>query len=595
MLAELKVSNLALIRNLTLSFGPGANILTGETGAGKSILAGALGLVRGAKASADLVRAGAEEARVQALFQLERPEDFAPILTEMGLEPTDEIIVQRVIGANGRSKIYLNGSFVPLNKLAALGEELLAVSGQHDQQSLVREARQLDFLDAFGDHRELLARMGQAHREREALGSKIAALEDELRMGDERRELLEYQLKEIEKVAPKVGEDQELIDIKSTAKSAGKLTKILAEAMELFSGPRGGGLSAQLDRLEAITGRAAGLDERVTPLAEAVSEASSLLADVSDGIYKLGKDLGPGPEELGEVEERLSLLAKLKRKYGPSLEEVIEKGQANKNLLARLDSAAFELNKLSKEMALSVEKARQAALALRAAREKAATALAKNLTATLKVLGFPKLTMKIQLSPLEGEKAPDGSQNGAPGKAKGHKPGQNAGRDPEFDPERDPGLAAGAKGADAVSFLFCPNPGEGLKPLSRIASGGELSRMMMALKIAQEPRSDQSLVFDEIDSGLSGQTAEAVALKMSELATRQQVLVITHLPQMASLPGRHFLVAKSPDQSGDRTETSITELDRDLRELELARMLDGARPSPEAMALSRRLLDHGAK
>jgi DNA repair protein RecN (Recombination protein N) len=176
--------------------------------------------------------------------------------------------------------------------------------------------------------------------------------------------------------------------------------------------------------------------------------------------------------------------------------------------------------------------------------------------------------MKIEISPLEGA----GGDSG-----------------------KDPGRIAGTKGADAASFLFCPNPGEGLKPLSRIASGGELSRMMLALKIAQEPRSDQSLVFDEIDSGLSGQTAEAVALKMSELATRQQVLVITHLPQMASLPGRHFLVAKSPGQSGDRTETSITELDRDLRELELARMLDGARPSPEAMALSRRLLDHGPK
>ncbi|MDR2300501.1 MAG: DNA repair protein RecN [Deltaproteobacteria bacterium] len=568
MLAELKVSNLALIRNLTLSFGPGANILTGETGAGKSILAGALGLIRGAKASSDLVRAGEEEARVQALFHLERPEDFTPLLSEMGLEPTDEIIIQRVIGANGRSKIYLNGSFINLNKLAALGEELLAVSSQHDQQSLVREAKQLDFLDIYGDHHDLLAKMNQSHRERETLESAIAALESEVNLGAERRELLEYQLKEIQKAAPRAGEDQELMDLKLTAKSTGKLNKIVSEALELMGGARGAGLTSLIDRLEGLVGRLSALDERFMPLYETATNAASLVADLSEGLYRISKDLGPGPEELEEVDERISLLSKLKRKYGPTLEEVIEKGEANQKILARLDSAAFELNKLTKALNLAITQAREAALKLRAAREKAALTLAKNLTQTLKVLGFPKLTMRIQVSPLEGA-----DQN----------------------PARDVGEIAGAKGADAVSFLFCPNPGEGLKPLSKIASGGELSRMMLALKIAQEPRSDQSLVFDEIDSGLSGQTAEAVAMKMTELCSRQQVLVITHLPQMASLPGRHFLVAKSPDQTGDRTETTITELDRDLRELELARMLDGAQPSPEALALSRRLLDHGAK
>jgi DNA repair protein RecN (Recombination protein N) len=564
MLAELKVSNLALIRNLTLSFGPGANILTGETGAGKSILAGALGLIRGAKASSDLVRAGEAEARVEALFQLERPEDFTRILSDMGLEPTDEIIVTRVIGANGRSKIYLNGSFINLNKLSALGEELLAVSGQHDQQSLVREAKQLDFLDIFGGHLELLAKMSETHKKREILEAAIKDLDQELNLGTESRELLEYQLTEIETAAPTPDEDRDLMDLKLTAKSAGKLSKVLAEAMELLNGSKGQGLTYLLDRFESIVNRASALDERVIPLVETTRNVASQLADVSDGLFRLGRDLGPGPEELEDVDERISLLAKLKRKYGPTLEEVIEKGEVNKKILARLDSATFELNKLNKELSLAVEQANAAALALREARKKAAKTLAVNLTQTLKVLGFPKLTMEIAVTPLEEEKIP-------------------------------PGQIAGAKGADAVSFLFCPNPGEGLKPLSRIASGGELSRMMMALKIAQEPRSDQSLVFDEIDSGLSGQTAEQVALKMSELSTRQQVLVITHLPQMASLPGRHFLVAKNPDQSGDRTETTITELDRDLRELELARMLDGAQPSPEALALSKRLLDHGAK
>ncbi|MDR1111390.1 MAG: DNA repair protein RecN [Deltaproteobacteria bacterium] len=564
MLAELKVSNLALIRGLTLSFGPGANILTGETGAGKSILAGALGLIRGAKASQDLVRAGEAEARVEALFQLDNPDELAPMLAGMGLPPADEIVVQRLIGANGRSRVRLNGTLVTLGQLALLGEELLAVSGQHDQQSLVREARQLDFLDAFAQNRALLDRMGVAFRDREALSASIRALEDEVRQGDERRELLEFQLGEIEKAAPRPGEDQEILDLKVTAKSSGKLSKIISEALDLMGGARGGGLAGQLDRLEGLAGRASALDERAIPLADAARDLSSLASDLADSLSRLGRALGPGPESLEDLDERLSLLSRLKRKYGPSLEEVIERGAANRLSLARLDSAAFELSRLSKELDQAVARAQAVALELRAARAEAALRLADNLARTLKVLGFPKLTMEIELQPLEA-------------------PGQG------------PGQAAGAKGADGVAFLFCPNPGEGLKPLSRIASGGELSRMMLALKIAQEPRSDQSLVFDEIDSGLSGATAEAVAGKMAELATRQQILVITHLPQMASLPGRHFLVAKSPDESGGRTETTIAELDQDLRTMELARMLGGASPSPEAMALSRRLLGQGAK
>ncbi|MDR1297834.1 MAG: DNA repair protein RecN [Deltaproteobacteria bacterium] len=559
MLVELKVSNLALIRALTLSFGPGANILTGETGAGKSILVGAIGLLRGAKTSGDLVRAGESEARVEALFQLERPGDLAPLLAECGLEPADELVVQRVVGANGRSKIRLNGSLITQAQLAALGEELLAVSGQHDQQSLVREARQLDFLDAYGGHRDLLSAMAAAHKERESRAAAIAELRGEIASGEERRELMEYQLREIDRAAPREGEDQELADLRANAKSSGRLAKTLGEAQEVIQGQRGESLGRKLDRLETLLGRASQSDERLAPLAESARECSAAIADLAESLFKLGRNLGPGPEELEDVEERLSLLAKLKRKYGPGLEEVIEKATANRDALARLESAAFELKNLGKLLAAAVAEAEKIALELRSAREKAALKLTGNLVATLGVLGFPKLTMKIEILPLE-------------------KDGLSAGE------------AAGPKGADQVAFLFCPNPGEGLKPLAKIASGGELSRMMLALKIAQEPRSDQSLVFDEIDSGLSGATAEAVASKMAELSANQQILVITHLPQMASMAGRHFLAAKSPDQSGGRTESSITELDPELRALELARMLDGATPSEEAMALSRRLL-----
>ncbi|MDR1545956.1 MAG: DNA repair protein RecN [Deltaproteobacteria bacterium] len=558
MLAELKVANLALIKSLTLSFGPGANILTGETGAGKSILAGALSLIRGAKGSADAVRTGAEEAQVEALFQLERPEELRPLFEEQGLTPADELVVQRTVNAAGRTRIRINGALATVAQLAAFGEELLAVSGQHDQQSLVREARQLDFLDAFGRHQELLAAMGAAHQRREAVEKALAALEAELADGLEKRELHEFQLQEIEKVAPRPGEDEELMTRKAAAKSAGKLASAVEEALELVHGqpPLGAeGLARRLDRLARLATRGAALDARFAPVEEAVAAAAQSLAEASDGLDRLARAASANPQELEELDERLNALARLKRKHGPELDGVLARARTLRATLSRLDSGALEAGQLKKNLALARAEAAAAALALRAARAESAVALAASLTATLKVLGFPKLSLRVEVSP---SRAPED---------------------------------AGPKGADQAVFLFCPNPGEGLKPLSKIASGGELSRLMLALKIAQEPRSDQSLLFDEIDSGLSGATAEAVAAKMAELAGRQQIFIITHLPQMACLPGKHFLAAKSPTESGERTETSIAELDSESRTLELARMLGGASPSPEALALSRRLLN----
>ncbi|MDR1658405.1 MAG: DNA repair protein RecN [Deltaproteobacteria bacterium] len=559
MLVELKVSNLALIRELTLSFGPGANILTGETGAGKSILAGALGLLRGAKSSAGLIRAGEDEARVEALFELERPEALSHLFGELGLQPSEDLIVQRTINQAGRSKIRINGHLATVGQLAALGEELLAVSGQHDQQSLVREARQLDFLDAYGGYANLLTDMAAAHKARAEAAAKKDAIIDRLKDGQERRELYEYQLNEITKIHPQPGEDLQLADLKIALKSAGKLSKTLEGANSLLTGRNGEGLIENIDRLARLLEKAALTDERFTPLGEAALECSALLGDLNVGLNKIGRDLPKAPESPEELDDRLSDIIKLKRKYGPSLEEVIEKASWLEETLTGLDSAALELSQAEKELQAAAEKSALAALALRQSRDQTAKSLVKNLTATLRVLGFPKLTMSIEVSPVEAD--------------------------------RPVGLAAGPKGADNVTFLFCPNPGEGLKPISKIASGGELSRVMMALKIAQEPASDQSLVFDEIDSGLSGATAEAVAAKMAELSTRQQILIITHLPQMASISGKHFQVFKSSDETGDRTQTSIQELDQSSRTMELARMLGGAEPSPEALALSKKMLN----
>jgi DNA repair protein RecN (Recombination protein N) len=553
MLSELQVKNLALIESLSLSFGPGANILTGETGAGKSILAGALGLLRGGKAPADMVRAGAQELIVEGLFLLEDKEAFLGLFEAQGLSPADEVILKRAVLPTGRSRAYLNGSLITLAQLAAWGGELLAISSQHDQQTLLDAGKQLDFLDAFGRHKELLKEMEAAYRARERVKDELDGVLAEIKDGTEKKEFHEFQLKEIKKVAPKPGEDDLLMDRKNKARASERMSSLLDDSLSTLYGDDG--LMGKADRLRGLLDRLQGIDPGLTPHLETArgisEEASALARELKD----LRRSLESGGGSLEEADERLSQLSRLKRKYGPTLENVLDRQKGLADSLSRLETLGLDKLNLQKKLkALSLE-AETVATKLHEARLAAGATLAAELTSTLMVLGFPKVELQIEATLL---------------------------------PKETLGSGCGPKGGDQVRFLFCPNPGEGLKPLSRIASGGELSRVMLALKTAQEPHSDQSLVFDEIDSGLSGATAEAVAAKMAELATRQQVFVITHQPLMAAIQGRHFLAEKNPE--GGRTLTSVQELSMDRRTEELARMLDGATPSPQAMALSKRLL-----
>ncbi|MDR1578464.1 MAG: DNA repair protein RecN [Deltaproteobacteria bacterium] len=550
MLTELKVKNLALIERLTLSFGPGVNLLTGETGAGKSILVGALGLLKGQKASADFVRAGAEEAEVEALFVVENPEPLAALFAAQGLEPADEIIIRRQVTAGGRSRTRLNGNLITLAQLANWGEELLAITSQHDQQSLTNPARQMEYLDNFGQYPDLLAEAQRLWRVREEAQAAMETLEAELRDSRDKKELFEFQLAEIKKVNPQPDEDFRLMDKKNLHRSGAKLAACLGQAREVLEKGKDG-LFSQLERVRSSLVKAAELDPAWSTSADAVSDMAAELTDLAGVISAASRGKTVQDSELEALDERLSELAKLKRKHGPTLEEVLAKSRRLAEALGRLAEADLELSSCRKKMSQAEAAALANASQLTQKRKQAAQELAANLETTLRVLGFPKIQLTIEVNP----EAP-----------------------------------LGPRGVDQVIFLFAPNPGEGTRPLAKIASGGELSRLTLALKIAQTPRSDQSLVFDEIDAGLSGGTAEAVAAKIAELATRRQVFVITHLPQMACLAGRHFLVAKSEDSQRDRTVTTIQELPPNDRAQELARMLGGACPSPEALALSHHLL-----
>ncbi len=560
MLAELSVRNLALIDSLNISFGAGANVLTGETGAGKSILVGALGLLMGQRGSADLVRAGAEEAEVAAVFELNAPEDFAATFEALGLATAEEIILRRVVTAAGRSRAYVNGSPVPQNQLAALGEELLSISGQHDQQSLLKPASQLEYLDRFGGHRDLLADMRAAWQRLGRATADLKALEDRLREAEEKRDLYEFQRDEIKKAALKPGEDEELLAEKNRARNSGRLLESLSAAAAILGGEPGN-VVEKLGRARRGLETAAGLDGRFEAGLGVVLDCYHQLADLAVELETLGRDLDVEPDRLEWVEERLNDLAKLKRKYNLPLDGIIERGRQLAAILDELDGAGLDLARLRRERAQAREAAFAAARRLRQARVESGRRLAESLAAGLKPLGFPKIEIQVAVEGPAEEAAPEEMEK-----------------------------ALGPGGFDRVVILFSPNPGEGAKPLARIASGGELSRVMLALKTVADRPGDQLLVFDEIDAGLGGGTAEAVAAKMARLAERQQLIVITHLPQMAALPGRHFVVAKEPDPHSGRTVTSITPLDDSRRVDELARMLGGASPSREAVALARRLL-----
>lgn len=563
MLAELTVKNLALIDSLGISFGPGANVMTGETGAGKSILVGALGLLMGRKATADLVRAGAEEAEVSAVFELDRADDFAPVFEALGLPLESQVILRRVLNASGRSRSYVNGTPLPLSRMAAIGEELLSISGQHDQQTLLQPASQLDYLDRFGHHRKILEKMRQAWQELGEAREGLKALEVRLKDAEEKRDLYEFQRAEIKKIDPRDGEDDELLAEKNQAKNSGRLLECLAAASEILGGEPGN-VVEKLGRARRLMETIVGLDPSFEAGFSMVEDSYHQLSDLAVELESKGRDLDVDPDRLEWIDERLNTLAKLKRKYSLSLGDIAAQAVRLGQILDELDGAGVDLARLRRRRDEAREKSLAAARELHLERVKSAQKLAEMLVQSLRPLGFPKIEMKVQVE------AP--AENAAPEEAE---------------------KRLGAGGYDRVEFLFSPNPGEGLKPLAKIASGGELSRVMLALKTVSDRPGDQLLVFDEIDSGLGGITAEAVAAKMGALAGRQQVIVITHLPQMAALKGRHFVVAKEADAKTGRTTTSINPLPEGQRIDELARMLGGSSPSPEAVALARQLLAAG--
>jgi len=560
MLLQLSVHNVVLIERLVLELHPGFNVLTGETGAGKSMLVDALTLVLGGRARPDMVRAGAREAEVEALFDVPPGSRVSEKLEAAGVPCESELVVRRVVQAEGRSRAFLNGRLCTAAQLGELAPELCDIASQHESVSLTDPATHLEYLDAFG-------KLAAA---REALGAEVdalaevqrdlAAVRESERGRAEKEDFVAFQLREIEELAPRAGEETELEHERGRLRHAERLGQATRNAAErLYDGEAA--ICDELARLASDLDGAAEVDGSLAPLARAVESARSELADAARGLSRYADAVEANPARLAELDERLFRLQKLLRKHGPSTHELLaHKDQLARELegFARTTDRVVELE-AARDQRLA--KAGAAARALSKARRKAAESLADGVGRELGQLGMGRARVVVDVTPTSGH---------------------DGGLDVD-------GARLTRAGIDRVEFLIAPNPGEDPRPLRRIASGGELSRALLAIKRVLAENGPAGLyVFDEVDAGVGGAIAEVIGRSIADVARHRQVLCITHLAQIAALADVHYVVGKS-EQRG-RTSTSVRRLKDTERVDELARMIGGVKVGDAARRAAAEML-----
>ena len=549
MLTTLRIKNLALVADLTLDLQPGYNVITGETGAGKSILIGALNLLLGGRADRTLLRSGSDSCAVEGVFDVRKLRaPLKPFLEENGLEPCEDgqLVVKRVFTAAGANRQFINGSPTTVNILSALGEWLVDIHGPHDHQSLLHPARQLDILDAFGDLAAPRAAFAELVRRRAAVEAEKTALIVDEKTYAQQLDLLHFQVREIDDAKLHPDEEAQITQDYQRASNAAKLLELGQAALGVLSEAdestltQLGVIGRTLQELQRLDAGAAPL---VTAHEQAAAELRELQGELSHYLDRVELD----PERLQQLEERLNLIHSLKRKYGATLAEVIAFGEAARQQLQSLEQRDAELARLNAELQRLDAALLRAGKDLSAQRRKVIPKLSKAVVKELTALGF---------------------------------------KQSHFDVALQSESQASLSGFDSIEFQFAPNPGEPPRPLRAIASSGEMARVMLALKTVLAAEDDiPVLVFDEVDANVGGETAHAVGDKMRQIARQHQVLCITHLAPVAAQAGAHFMVNK--EIKAGRTLTEIALLDRPARVTELARMLGGqseaARKHAEAL------------
>jgi DNA repair protein RecN (Recombination protein N) len=550
MLVELLVENYAVVDRIRVRFHPGLNLLTGETGSGKSIVVDAFGLLLGARASAEMIRSGEARARVAGIFDVRDRADVRALLGPAGIAIEDsELLIEREILAGGKSRAFLGSRPVAVSLLRELAPLLGDIHGQHDQQLLFSPEAQRDMLDAFGSAAELLGRVAEIYAGWKTAGAALETLErterEKLRLLD----LWEFQRKEIESAAPVAGEDDGMEAERRVLQNLGRLQENAGSAYAaLYDSPASAlaqvHLAAKrLDDVCRIDPSLAGLGEHLQLAEVAIKEASYGLRD-----YLSGLEGNPG--RLDEIENRLALLDKLKRKYGASLAQVLAFLAEVRGQIEQVEHAGERMEELRKDRERLARDYQQAAGELTALRTRAARKLEKGVEAELCSLAMERTTFRIEIAAAPWSRT----------------------------------------GADRVEFLVSPNLGEEPKAMEKVASGGEISRIALALKtcLSDDVASRRTLVFDEVDAGIGGSVAEGVGRRLKKLAAANQVLCVTHLAQIAAFADHHYCVEKHESQG--RTVAGIEELDRQARTREVGRMLSGQELTPEALKHAERLI-----
>ena len=555
MIKFLRVRNLATIEDLEIRLDPGFSILTGETGAGKSIIIDAIRLVLGDKGSPDLVRTGKKEALIEGVFDV----SMAPVdLGDLPPAEDGELLVQRQISDQGSGKSYVNGVLVPVRKLKELGPQLVDIYGQNDHVFLLHLENHLRYLDGFLDNPALLRDTSRAAQELRRLVQEKSDLEAREKEREQRLDFVSFQALEIEAARLKPGEDADLLREREILKNAEKIATLIDRALDIAY-LREDSLIPLLARLQAVLADLTAYDLSFQSFREGLEESAILIQDVADSLVRFKDKRSEAPEDPEAVEERLSVIEKLKRKHGGTVEAVLDRLEALRKEQAALATSRERLSELEAEIQAKFGVYAAFCRNLGALRAGAARELEGLMEKEISLLGMKKARFAIRLNPTAPSMAAAGTI-------------------------RD-------QGAEDAEFLISPNPGEELRPLRRIASGGELSRVMLALKsVGKDAETQKTLVFDEIDSGIGGKTAEFIAQKLRKLASRHQVVCITHLPQIASSASHHFRVEKKIER--DRTFTLVSNLGREDRVTEIARLISGSRVTDASLGTAREMLDH---
>jgi DNA repair protein RecN (Recombination protein N) len=554
MLARLSIRDIVLIDRLDIDFGTGLAALTGETGAGKSILLDAFALALGARGEAALVREGAEQGQVIAAFELAKSHPARRLLADndliAGPAAEDELIVRRVQFADGRTRAFINDQPVSVQVLRALGSALVEIHGQHDDRAFVEAATHRALLDAFGGLEDAAAEVRSLWEQRRAREAAVAAHRADVERARREAEWLRHAVDELGQLAPQGGEETALAERRASMMQAEKSAEDLRATLDAVSGPQSPvpPLATAVRRLER---RAAQAPALVEPVVKAIDAALTALDDARTHLEHALRVADYDPNELERIEERLFALRAAGRKYNVSVDELAALARRYEGDLALIDAGAERLAALEKEAQDVVARYRQAAQALSAARKRTAQKLDKAVNAELKPLKLERAQFTTQIES-EGE---------------------------------------GPEGLERVEFWVRTNPGTRPGPLMKVASGGELARFLLALKVVLADRgSAPTLIFDEIDTGVGGATADAIGARLAQLSSGVQVIAVTHAPQVAARADRHYLISKDALAKGKRVATRVSELDAERRREEIARMLAGAEITAEARAAAERLI-----